>query len=106
MTANPGHSDFAALVGEALEVAPFEHSDDSTLLTVRSCSTPVRSGGFSTFTVAFTGESEARLSQGTYFMSGGVLESAPVFIVPVATSAESTEYEAVFTHLDGAPEVY
>lgn len=104
MTANPDHSDFAALVGEALDAASIEHPDVSTALTVTSCSPVVQSGDYSTFTVAFTGGPEARLPQGTYVMSGGSLESAPVFIVPVATSAESTEYEAVFTHLDDAPE--
>lgn len=51
------------------------------------------------FSLTFRGPSEPALSQGTYGLSHKRAEPQPVFLVPVANSADSTVYEAVFTRL-------
>jgi len=52
-----------------------------------------------TFSVIFLGPVDISVGQGTYRIEHNKLETADVFIVPVARNNKGVEYEAVFNRL-------
>lgn len=85
---------FADLVGSTVTIEEAE-------LELRVAA--VEPAGEQHFSVRFTGPPSPVLAQATYTFRSGE-ESAPIFIVPIASDESGTTYEAVFsTPASGPP---
>ncbi len=86
--------DFQAWVGQSFRVDVQAESVEMELLE----SSELGQGtGRKSFSVLFRGPADKVLAQATYPVTGGDLEQAPLFLVPVGPDKEGMLYEAVFT---------
>jgi hypothetical protein len=101
MTAGLRHADYVALVGKQVTLRPVEsvesvESVEGIPATVSTCSEPVVSGDFVTYSVTFVAGPEAPRTQGAFLIDTAVRGPDPVFLVPLRLRGDGVEYEAVF----------
>jgi hypothetical protein len=89
--------DFAPAVGEAFVAdAAGEAPVELRLVEARSLGDEPF-GERRPFALLFRGPAATLLRQGTYAVTHARLGEQPVFIVPIARTADGTDYEAIFT---------
>ncbi len=91
-------SDFQPLVGEAFDVPRYDNGEVHTTLTLRKVDSIGRAhpGRTEPFSLVFDGPSESALDQGTFTLRHSRLGEHDIFLVPVAESNGTREYQAIF----------
>lgn len=92
------HQRYVACVGETFRVAIGTGSTD---LTLDEVSAVAESGGYRSWTLTFSGPTEAPLAQATWTITHERLGTEAVFLVPVDRSRDAVVYEAVFSLVVG-----
>jgi hypothetical protein len=89
---------FAPRVGDRFTIAGATNDGAPIALELESATQRgERPGGRDPFSLVFRGPPEPVLAQAIYALAHGELGTLEIFIVPVARSAETVSYEAVFT---------
>ena len=65
-------------------------------LRLNEVTTPAARPGQQAFSLFFTGDTSFTLRQGTYFLQHDTLAEQPMFLVPIARTAEGFRYQACF----------
>lgn len=89
---------FQPHVGTSFSVVlePNQTPNPQFTLRLYEISTPAIRPGQKAFSLLFEGDASFTLQQGTYFLQHDTLAEQPMFLVPIARTAEGFRYQACF----------